>query len=398
VGDACIFLRVLPLLRALRLGGRWGMRARLGPRVTGRPSSMTIPHPSLYKNKPARFAPCWQRSTSLVLGLLGAVVPAHAWVTLDLPDLGDSPPAVAISHLSDGRFVYGNSNALYLQNSFGAAAVTTFATPPGVDPSFVTVLTDTTAMLGAGGGGPTSPVYQFNPSNPASPGYTAGAVLENFSAAPAGASSAYVVGSNGSGENEFGGNDSSVSYVTLAGQQQLLVNHDGGFSGGVAVDKAGNLFLGDDDNNSVYKFTAAQVQNAIAHATVLALGDGTLVHTFGADVIGSLAVDADGRVWAAGFGAAGLYWFNPATNNSGVFDPQDAAANPESLYSLSTFSANGSDYVGYVWQSGFDGGDSVVYGYDTVQNVPEPATTAWWAAMVALVAACCNRRRQTRQA
>ncbi len=313
--------------------------------------------------------------------------PARAWITLDLPDLVSSAPhfgAVSIAHLADGRYVFGNNNSLYVQNSFGASGNTALATPPNVDPSFIAVLNDTTAVVGSGQFG-SLPVYQFNPSNPASPGYTSIASLQNFGGAPAGASAVYVVGANDSGGSN------SVSYVTTGGAQQLVVDPAGGFSAGVAVDPAGNLFVGDNDTNSVYEFTYAQVQNAITHSTQLTFGDGALVHTFADDVVGSLAVDAQGRLWAAGFGADGLFFWNPTTNQGGVMNPEANGGQ----YTLSAFSTGGSDYVNFVWQAGFTTGDSVVYGYDTVQNVPEPASSVWLASLVAAGAVAGGVRRRS---
>ncbi|HVU37677.1 MAG TPA: PEP-CTERM sorting domain-containing protein, partial [Opitutales bacterium] len=76
----------------------------------------------------------------------------------------------------------------------------------------------------------------------------------------------------------------------------------------------------------------------------------------------------------------------------GSLDPQDGADNPNGLYSVSAFSANGNDYVSYVFQSGFSNGSSVIYGYNTVQNVPEPATTAFFAALVAGLVVLRRRR------
>jgi hypothetical protein len=335
----------------------------------------------------------------LVLASLGFalafVSPAQAWVTLDLPNLTSSPEhggALAFSHLSDGRLIYGNNNALFLQNSFGSAATTAFSTPPNVDPSFVTVLNDTTAVVG-GGQNVNTPVYQFNPSSPANPNYTTNVTLQNFSAAPASASSYYVAGANDNNGNN------AVSYVTLGGAQQWVVDPAGEFSAGLTVDKGGNVYVGDNDNNSVYEFTAAQVLNAVTQSTVLTLANGLLLHTFAADVVGSLAVDGSGRIWATGFGDTGLFWYNPQSGNSGSFNPEDTADHPFSAYTLGTFSANGTDYVSYIWQSDFSNGSTVVYGYDTAQNVPEPATSALLAAVVVVgAAAWWKRRRKTGQA
>ncbi len=313
--------------------------------------------------------------------------------TINLPDLSATPPAVAFSHLSDGRLVYGNANSLYLQSTFGASGLTTFATPPGVDPSFITVLSNNAALVGGGGFGPSSPIYQFNPSIPATPNYTRvplAADLQNFTAAKAGASAAYVVGSNGSGTNVFDGPASAVTYVTLSGQSQPLVDNAGGFSAGIAVDGGGNVFVGNDDDNSVYKFTSAQVVNALTNSHVLTFADGTLVHTFAVDVVGSIAVDAEGRLWASGFGADGLFWFNPTTGVGGTLTPEA----PGGAYNLSTFSAGGIDYVSYVWQSGFSPNSTVIYGYNAVQNVPEPATSALIAGAAAMGAVTWWKRRQ----
>jgi len=326
---------------------------------------------------------------SFVLVVLCAS-PARAWITFDLPDLVSTPPhfgAVSVSHLSDGRYVYGNNNLLYLQDSFGASGNTAFATAPNVDPSFITVLNDTTAVVGSGQGA-VLPVYQFNPSNPASPGYTSIASLQNYAGAPAGTSGVYVSGAND------GGGSNSVSYVTLGGTQQLVVDPAGGFSAGVAVDGGGNLFVGDNDNNSVYEFTFAQVQNAIAHSSQLVFGDGMLIHTFADDVVGSLAVDAKGRIWAAGFGADGLFFWNPNNNSGGVLNPEAAGG----AYTLSTFSTSGNDYVNFVWQAGFITGNQVVYGYDNVQNVPEPSSSSLIAslAVVGVVTIGLRRRRLAR--
>ena len=335
-----------------------------------------------------------QKKTACFVLALAWASTAHAWVTIDLPDLTSSPEhggALAFSHLSDGRLIYGNNNALFLQNSFGSSSFTTFSTPPDVDPSFVTVLNDTAAMVGAGQFVNT-PVYQFNPSNPSTPNYTSNVTLQNFSAAPASATSFYVAGAN----NADGNN--AVSYVTLGGTQQLVVDPAGQFSAGLAVDHGGNVYVGDNDNNSVYEFTAAQMLNAVLHSSPLTFSNGLLLHTFDADVVGSLAVDAQGRIWAAGFGAPGLFWFNPANNNTGLLNPQDTADNPSSAYTLGTFSANGTDYMSYLWQSDFSNGSSLVYGFDTVQNVPEPATSALWVALGAGAAVWWRRRRQPAQA
>jgi len=357
---------------------------RVRPRATGI-TSMTILQLKTKLSSFTRFASLCGRGILAGFGLAYCCVgTAHAWVTLDLPDLNAASPhfgAVAVSHLSDGRYIYGNNNALYVQDTFGTSGNTALATPPNVDPSFLTVLNDTTAVVGAGQFA-TTPVYQFNPSNPGTPGYASIASLQNFSAARSSSTSLYVVGGNGAGGSN------SVNYVTTSGTSQVIIDPAGTFSAGVAVDKTGDLYVGDNDTNSVYEFTPAQVLNAVNNQTLLTFSDGLLIHTFADDVVGSLAVDANGRIWASGFGADGLFFWNPATSQGGVLNPEA----PGGAYSVSTFSTSGNDYVNYVWQAGFSTGNPVVYGYDTVQNVPEPATTALLAAAVALGAVWWKRR------
>lgn len=313
-----------------------------------------------------RLAPRLGWSFGLALGLATSV---QGWTTLPLPDLISSPPhygALTMTHFPDGRFLLGNNNQLYTQNAFGAASVTAFKTisGDGVDPSFLAVLSTRVAVVGAGQFGDTN-LYQFDPTNPGAPGFKAFTATQNFSGAARNASGVYVVGQNGSGGNN------AVSYVTLGGKTQLLVNNAGVFSAGVTRDAMGDLFVADDDNESVYEFTAAQVQRALATNTTLTLGNGMLEHAFADDVVGSVAVDGQGRIWAAGFGADGLFWWDPKANTGGVLTPQVSGG----AYEVNTFTRQGVTYVGYVWQAGFTTGDTVIYGYATTSTALAPAIT-----------------------
>jgi len=310
-----------------------------------------------------RLAPHLGWSLGLSLGL---AVSAQGWTTLPLPNLISSPPhfgALTMTHFPDGRFLLGNNNQLYTQNAFGAANVTAFPTisGDGVDPSFLAVLSPSVAVVGSGQFGDTN-LYEFNPAKPSAPGYKVITETQNFSGVARNASGVYVVGENGSGGNN------AVSYVTLSGKTQLLVDNAGTFSAGVARDAAGDLFVADDDDESVYEFTAAQIQRALATNTTLKLGNGTLEHAFADDVVGSVAVDARGRIWAAGFGADGLFWWDPVTKTGGVLTPQDSGG----AYAVNTFTRQGVTYVGYVWQAGFTTGDTVVYGYATTSSALAP--------------------------
>ncbi|MGA2052291.1 MAG: immunoglobulin domain-containing protein [Opitutales bacterium] len=308
----------------------------------------------------------WFLSLGLVPGL---AVSALGWTTLPLPNLVSAPPhygALAITHLPDGRFLYGNNNLIYTQNAFGAANVSAFATigGDGVDPSFLAVLSSRVAVVGAGMA-ENSSLYQFNPLSAVAPKYASIVTTQNFSGVARNAASLYVAGEDGTdGVN-------AVSVVTLTGAEQLLVDQAGEFSAGLATDGAGDLFVADNDNDAVYEFTPRQLQKALAEKKTLTPADGQLIYTFSTDVVDSIVEDARGRLWAAGFASDGMFWWDPAQKLGGVLTPQVSGG----AYTMSTFLRNGTGYVSYAWQAGFSTGDAVVYGYATAADALAPVIT-----------------------
>ena len=84
------------------------------------------------------------------------------WTTLSLPNTTNWDKTT-IGHLSDGRFIYGQSGALVQQDTFGSSAVSSYANAPTGDYSFVT-----SHFLGIGGFSP-QPVYSFSGGNLAHP-------------------------------------------------------------------------------------------------------------------------------------------------------------------------------------------------------------------------------------
>jgi hypothetical protein len=316
-----------------------------------------------FAGRPMRRLGC---AAALVLGFAAS---ARGWVTLSLPPLVSSPPhygSSEIAFLPDGRFVYGNNDLLYVQKAFGLSAVTQLAPPPGVgvDPSFLVDINANSVVVGSGGFGITY-LYSFNPNLGARTTYKVYTALENFDAARRNGGGLYVVGENGAGGN------SDVTYVSPRGQQETTVDNVSTFSAGVAVDAANNLYVADNDNNTVYKFTAAQLAKAIANDFTLFLSDGKRFHAFRADVVDSIAVDSFGRLWASGFGGPGLYWWDPLRNLGGVVLPQC----PTGSYEVSTFTACGVGYVGYIWQSGYTTGDPAIFGYSLASAAIPPVIT-----------------------
>ena len=287
-----------------------------------------------------------------------------AWNEVPLPSLSGDFVSYQTGYLSDGRFVYGTGSSLARQDTFGGSAISSYTNSQSWDPSFVTIFNDSLGAIGAGGFGGGSAIYTFDPSD-LNTAFTpiSGLSIQNYSAFFHDASSLLVGGNNGTGGAH------SINYVTLDGlTNQILIDDISTFSGDFARDAAGNLFVSDNDDLNLYRFTAAQVDDAILNATALSITDGVLVTTL--DKNGSIAVDSQGRIWSTGFQTNGLDLFDPSSGTTATFVPGFANTN----YSVYTFSDGVTDYVGYLNAEGFFSGDALNFGYDADTNlVPEPS-------------------------
>jgi hypothetical protein len=296
-------------------------------------------------------------------------VPARAaWTSLALPDLGTDFGSYHMGHTADGRLIYGSDNDLDRQVGFqlsGAVALTDYQNAGVWFPSSVSLFNDTLGVVGQGAYG-ASQIYVFNPSDLATP-FTAipNVTLQDYSVLFRDASSLYVGGLNGTGGKH------AVSYVTLAGTSQLLIDDISTYSGDMALDSAGNLYISNNDDLSLYEFPAAQLSIAIATHRTLTLADGAFLTKLHRNA--SLAVDAQGRIWSAGYQGSGLEMFDPA---NGIFTPFTPALD-NSTYVVSTFSIGPTSYVGFINASGYFQGSTLTYGFDLVENlVPEPGSGA----------------------
>ncbi|MEQ1860639.1 MAG: PEP-CTERM sorting domain-containing protein [Chthoniobacteraceae bacterium] len=316
------------------------------------------------------MTPILHRLGGLAAAITLAVSPVRAaWTSLSLPDLAVDFGSYQGAHLSDGRLIFGSKNDLDRQSLFqtsGSVQLDDYANALTWDPSSVRLFGDTLGVIGAGGFLGPSQLFTFDPSNLSTPfAPIPGVTLQNYSVHFRDAASLYVGGQNGTGGRH------SVSYVTLAGTQRVLIDDISTFSGDMALDAAGNLYVSDNDDLALYKFSAAQLSTAIAFQTTLTLAEGLYLTTLSRN--SSLAIDSLGRVWSAGFQGSGIEMFDPGNGIVTAFTP----ALPNTNYVVSAFSVAGAGYVGFINAGGFAQGSSLTYGFDLVENlVPEPGSAA----------------------
>ena len=287
-----------------------------------------------------------------------------AWTEIALPPLSSTFAAYRNGYLPDGRFLFGTGGSLSRQNTLGGNTLSSYSAPQSWDPSFVTLFNDSLGVIGAGGFSGPSQIFTFDPSDLDTvfapiPGLS----IQNYSAEFQDAGSLLVGGNNGTGGSH------AISYVTLDGAtNKVIIDDISTFSGAFAKDAAGNLFVSDNDDLSLYKFTAAQITNAILSASPLSITDGVLVTTLNKN--GSIAVDSQGRIWSSGFQSSGIDMFDPSTGTTTAFVPGFDNSN----YIVSTFSDGITKYVGYLNAEGFSAGDALNFGYESDVNlVPEPS-------------------------
>lgn len=285
------------------------------------------------------------------------------WTTLALPNTIDYGNTT-MGHLSNGLFLYGHSGSLRQQNSFGNNASTAFTNAFAGDYAFVT---STFAASGAWGGGP---IDSFAGSNTAS-AFTAIGTYQNYAGINRGAG-LLLVGTNG------GGSKSSLGYLTTANVFTSLIGDISTYSGGFAMAANGDVYVADDDDKNIYRFTSLQIDTAIS-GTPLLMTEGTLVANLG--VSGSLAFDSSSnRLYATGWQQNGIQVYDINSSQSSSLIPDASNAN----YQVMVFGDGSNSYVGWLNRSGWAGGDTVTYGYALSDTVPLPEPNS----LVLLVLGC----------
>lgn len=277
------------------------------------------------------------------------------------------------AHHPDGRFIFGQGGTIRIQNAFGTNAFTTVANTNTrvFDPAFVAVKDNSSALIGGGGTFATNNgLFLFDPSSaatdilgsltdPNNPNAYSGVWWNN----PLTSTTGWILsGTNASGQ-------SNLYYVSSNGTVQgSITTALSSFSGGIAVAPNGDVIVGlsdlDEDFNptaldgTVIRFTASQIESAInaIGGTPDLLDRSDAESLFKAAASGSLAVDAQNRIWVGGFQIAYLQLWDPATSilrrvRPLAVTPANYGGPPN--YGVKSFTQNGANRISFLANDSF---------------------------------------------
>jgi len=320
-------------------------------------------------------------ATALIVG--AADCASAAWTRIALPNLSNWGGA-RFAHLSSGQLVYGENNKLYLQSAWGSSSFSQYGNATGLtfDPSFIARSPSGSTVFGAGGYSGSSALHRIDqPASTASTFSTPVAAVLNYDGLFRDDNDLFVAGSSSSVSN-------SLRRVSIDGAvDQLLIEDISQYGSGIALDAAGNLYTGS-ESGAVYRFSKSLLDQAIADNDLLRVDSPgvELVANFALSV-GSLAVDSNGVLWAAGWNANGIAYFDGSSYGSIVPGPDNGN------YTIGTFSYDGSEYLAYLNNEGWFNGAPLSYGYATSASaIPEPT-----AAVSLLFGACLLGMRRLRR-
>lgn len=302
-----------------------------------------------------------------ILSMLTTGAFAEPWTTFSLENTTAPYNTWSLGHTDNGQFVYAENGSVWQQDAFGAGAHTAFSDglAGGANPSFID---GHYSVMGTGGWGP-EPLVTFDSSNTGASFLTTPTSIQSYDGRMRDAAGAYVVGANGT----FGQYSASntLSYVALDGfSTKTIINDISAYSCGLAMDNAGNLYVGDNDDGNVYFFAKSQLDGAIS-GSALEITDGSFVVDFGeGGDIGSLAVDDNGILYGAGWNHSGIVSYDPNDDSFYTWQP----GYDTSHYIVDSFSFGGSNYVAFASASGSAAESNVLYGYANMEAIPEPGT------------------------
>ena len=301
----------------------------------------------------------------IYLLLAGYASYSHSeWIQYQLPNLTHPFGSTSISHLSDGTYVYAQNGNLYKQDEWNHPEFSDYPNEPqGIDPSFITIFDDQLGFIGSGGF-TKSAIYRFNPEEISLPNYSnVGPLVQNFHGVVWDSSGLLIGGADtGPLKNHHG-----IRFLSFNGSvSQILIDDISIFSTGFDVDKAGNLYVGDNDDGRVYFFDKDSLKRSIESQIPLAVSDGTFIFDFGeGGNIGSISVDGLGRIWATGFLHNGIRIYDPFFKREFSIIPNLNNSN----YKVASFIRCGTPYISYTNQEAPSKPDSSqFYGFDTASS------------------------------
>lgn len=287
------------------------------------------------------------------------------------------------NHAADGRFVFGMNGAVSVQDDFELTSFTAVDNTNGrtFDPSFLAISPANAGLIGGGGFFGPSGLFPFDPSTPATPIADALATLQNYTAAywqhpSSGRKGWLLTGGNGTS----GGNN--VTFISDDGLVSGSVTENlSAFSGGLAVDANGDVYVGLADfnaaiDNQLLVFTAAQIDaavDAILQSSPAPIAKAAASNPFQSNASGTIAVDALGRVWFGGYQIDHLQAWDPGTGVTRRFFPdhaplQNAGGVPS--YAPRAFSEGGTDYVSFLANDSFyTTGSDIALGFRPVSEL-----------------------------
>lgn len=310
---------------------------------------------------------------------------SQEWTSFKVGEIAEFSYSFSHTHLPDGRFLFGTDGQVFVQDSYGTAAMTAVenTTEVTMDPAFMAVRSGTQALVGAGGYSGPSGVYLFDPSDPETSLVTPPlATLQNYAGVfwkhPTSGREGWLV-SGGNGANGA----SDLTFISADGEVVgSVTGRLSSFSGSVATDEAGHVyvslagFTGSEENNQIIKFTAAQMDAAVAalieeSPVPLTRGEAELVFT--ADASGALTVDAEGRIWVGGYQISHLQAYDPATGANRRFLPDHAplaGAFGPPTYSPKLFTRESVEYLSFLANDyDYAPNSDLVLGYKPVSDL-----------------------------
>lgn len=327
-----------------------------------------------------------------VIGALAlAIAPAAAfsqWTTFSPGQLNAF--SFTHAHRPDGRFVFGTGGTVSVQDAFGSPTFSTVnnANAAFFDPSFIAISPNGTGIIGGGGffalpDPAPSFLFGFDSSDPNTPiNITPLATLQNYSAVwwrhPTSGREGWLI----AGGNGIGGTN-NLTFVSSDGAFTGTVTTAlSSFSGGLASDTSGNVYVGLADfnpavDNLVLKFTAAQIDAAvlaILNSAPNPLGRLQATELFRAAAAGAIAVDGDGRLWCGGYQIDYLQAFDPSSGVTRRFKPLATPVpgytGPPS-FAPKAFSIAGEDRVSFLANdSNYTFGADLILGHADVEELP----------------------------